>query len=170
MSPLKISTIVAFDYIVVIVQSVSCVWLFATHGQQHARLPCPSLSPGVCSDSCPLSQWWYLTISSYAALTPFAFNLSQHQGLFQWVSSLDQGAKVEREHDTIFLFFTWLPISCFYPGRCFCKLSPVYTFSKAKEKGCILFLHSFWFFILHWQKEMENVVVQSKWRIPLVSG
>ena len=28
------------------------------HGPQHARLPCPSPSPGVCSDSCPLSQWW----------------------------------------------------------------------------------------------------------------
>ena len=38
------------------------------HGRQHARLPCPSLSPGVCSNSCPLSQWWYLTISSSAAL------------------------------------------------------------------------------------------------------
>ena len=27
------------------------------HGLQHARLPYPSLSPGVCSNSCPLSQW-----------------------------------------------------------------------------------------------------------------
>ena len=27
------------------------------HGLQHARLPCPSLSSGVCSNSCPLSQW-----------------------------------------------------------------------------------------------------------------
>ena len=27
-----------------------------SHGLQHARIPCPSLSPGVCSDSCPLSQ------------------------------------------------------------------------------------------------------------------
>ena len=27
------------------------------HGLQHARLPCPSLYPGVCSDSRPLSQW-----------------------------------------------------------------------------------------------------------------
>ena len=26
----------------------------------HTRLPCPSLSPRVCSNSCPLSQWWYL--------------------------------------------------------------------------------------------------------------
>ena len=37
------------------------------HGLQHARLPCPSLSPGVCSNSYPLSQWCYLTISSSAA-------------------------------------------------------------------------------------------------------
>ena len=28
------------------------------------KLPCPSLSPGVCSDSCPLSQWCHPTISS----------------------------------------------------------------------------------------------------------
>ena len=34
----------------------------------HTRLPCPSLFPGVCSDSCPLSQWCYLTISSSAIL------------------------------------------------------------------------------------------------------
>ena len=34
------------------------------------RLPCPSLSPWVCSDSCPLSQWFYLTISSSAV--PFS--------------------------------------------------------------------------------------------------
>ena len=34
------------------------------HGMQHARLPCPSLSPGVCPNSWPLSQWCHLTISS----------------------------------------------------------------------------------------------------------
>ena len=38
------------------------------NGLQHIRLPCPSLSPRVCSYSCPLSQWYYLTISSSAAL------------------------------------------------------------------------------------------------------
>ena len=32
-------------------------------GLQHARLPCPSLSPGVCSNSCPLSRWCHPTIS-----------------------------------------------------------------------------------------------------------
>ena len=30
---------------------------------QHSRLPCPSLSPCVCSNSCPLSQWCHPTIS-----------------------------------------------------------------------------------------------------------
>ena len=38
------------------------------YGLQHARLPCPSLSPRAYSNSCPLSQWCYLTISSSAAL------------------------------------------------------------------------------------------------------
>ena len=33
---------------------------------QHARLPCPSPSPRVCSNSCPLSQWWHPTIPSSA--------------------------------------------------------------------------------------------------------
>ena len=37
------------------------------HELQHAWLPCPSLSPGVCSDSCPLSQWCHPIISSFVA-------------------------------------------------------------------------------------------------------
>ena len=37
------------------------------YGLQHARLPCPSLSPGVCSDLCLLSWQCYLTISSSVA-------------------------------------------------------------------------------------------------------
>ena len=40
------------------------------HGLQHARLPCPSLSTGVCSNSCPLSWWWYPTMSS--SVIPFS--------------------------------------------------------------------------------------------------
>ena len=40
------------------------------HGLPHARFPHPSLSPGVCSNSRPLSQWYYPTISS--SVTPFS--------------------------------------------------------------------------------------------------
>ena len=42
----------------VIVQLLSCVRFFATCVLQHARLPCPSLSPRICSNSCPLSHQW----------------------------------------------------------------------------------------------------------------
>ena len=40
------------------------------HGLQHSRLPCPSLSPGACSNSCPLSWWCHPTILSSVA--PFS--------------------------------------------------------------------------------------------------
>ena len=40
------------------------------HGLQHARPPCPSLTPRVYSNSCPLSQWCHLTISSSVILLP----------------------------------------------------------------------------------------------------
>ena len=40
------------------------------HGLQHSRLPCPSPSPRVCSNSCPLSWWCHPTISSSVA--PFS--------------------------------------------------------------------------------------------------
>ena len=37
---------------------------FWPHGLQHTRLPCPSPTAGVYSNSCPLSQWYHPTISS----------------------------------------------------------------------------------------------------------
>ena len=62
------------------------------HGLQHARLVCPSPTPGVYSNSCPSSQWCHPTMLS--SPSPPALNLSQHQGLFKWVSSSHQVAKV----------------------------------------------------------------------------
>ena len=58
---------------------------FQPRGLQHTRPPCLSPSPGVCPSSCPLHQWCHPAISF---LTPSssAFNVSQHQGLFRWVS------------------------------------------------------------------------------------
>ena len=40
------------------------------HGLQHTRLPCPSPTPGACSNSCPSSRWCHLTISS--SVGPFS--------------------------------------------------------------------------------------------------
>ena len=64
------------------------------HGLQHARLPCPSPTPGAYSDSCPLSRWCHPTISS--SVVPFSScpQSFQHQGLFKWASSSHQVASV----------------------------------------------------------------------------
>ena len=48
-------------------RSVVSLW---PHGLQHARLPCPSPSPGACSNICQLSRWCHPTISS--SVIPFS--------------------------------------------------------------------------------------------------
>ena len=50
---------------------VSDSW--TTHGLQHARLPCPSPTPGACSNSCPSSWWCHPAISTSAI--PFSSRL-----------------------------------------------------------------------------------------------
>ena len=40
------------------------------HGLRHTRLPCPSPTPGGCSNSCPSSWWCHPTISS--SVIPFS--------------------------------------------------------------------------------------------------
>ena len=57
------------------------------HRLQHTRLPCPSPSPGACSNSC-LSSWWrHSTVSS--SVVPFSSCLQPFpaSGSFQMVSS-----------------------------------------------------------------------------------
>ena len=46
------------------------------------------------SDSCPSSQWCHQPSHPLLSPSPSTLNLSQHQGLFQWVSSSHQVAKV----------------------------------------------------------------------------
>ena len=55
---------------------------------------CPSPSPGARSNLYPSSWWCHPTISSSVVPCSSCFHLSQHQGLFKWVSSLHQVAKV----------------------------------------------------------------------------
>ena len=74
-------------------QSLHHVQPFVTHELQHSRLSCPMPTPGDCSNSCPFSQWCHPTTSSSVNRSPPVFNLSHHQGLFQWVASLRQGSK-----------------------------------------------------------------------------
>ena len=59
----------------------------------YTRLPCASLSPGVCANSGPSSWWCHPTISSSVVPSPPALNLSLHQGLLHWLGSLHQVTK-----------------------------------------------------------------------------
>ena len=64
------------------------------HGLQYARPPCSSPTPEIYSNSCPLSSDAIQPSHPLLSPSPPALNLSQHQGLFKWISPLHQVAKV----------------------------------------------------------------------------
>ena len=78
------------------------------HELQHARPPCSSLTPRVHSDSRPSRVSDAIQPSHpLSSPSPPAPNPSQHQGLFKWVSSLHQVAKVlesQLQHES----FQWI--------------------------------------------------------------
>jgi len=67
-----------------------------SHGLQHPSLPCSSPSPGACSNSCPLSQWCYLTILSSVAPVSSCFQSFPASGSFlmSWLLSGVQNIRV----------------------------------------------------------------------------
>ena len=89
-----------------IVQSLSCVRLWP-HGLQHARPPCPSSIPR--TSQTHVHQVSDAIQPSHPLLSPSppAFNLSQHRGLFQWVSSLHQ---VDAKYYCLYVGPYWLSI------------------------------------------------------------
>ena len=60
------------DVVDLVVQSLSHVKFLQPRGLQHSRLPCRLPSPGVCSNSCPLSWRYHSTISSSVPHSPFS--------------------------------------------------------------------------------------------------
>ena len=70
----------------------SCLTLWP-HELQHARPPCPSLTPRVYPNSCPMSQWCHPAISSFVIPFSSCPQSLPTSGSFQWVSS-SQVAKV----------------------------------------------------------------------------
>ena len=64
-----------------------------SYGLQHSSFLCPSVSLGVCSNSCPLSWWCYQLSHLLPPSSPSALNLSQHQSFSQMSWVFDQVAK-----------------------------------------------------------------------------
>ena len=86
------------------------LWL---HGLHHARLPCPSLSPGIYSNSCLLSQWCHPIISS--SVSPFSFCLhsfpaSESFPMSQPFTSGGQSIGAS----TFFKMLEWLEVKCLF--------------------------------------------------------
>ena len=79
-----------------------------THGLHHARLPCPSLSLGVYSNSCPWSQWCHPDISS--SVGPFSSRLQSFppSGSFQMSQFFTSACN--KQGDNIQLWCTPFPI------------------------------------------------------------
>ena len=86
------------------------------HGLQHARLPCPSPTPGVYSNSCPLSRWCHPTISSSVA--PFSSHLQSFpaSGSFPMSQFFASGGQSIRDSASASVLRVniqdWLPLGC----------------------------------------------------------
>ena len=84
------------------------------HGLQHARLPCPSPTPGACSNSCPLSWWCHPTISS--SVFPFSSHLQScpASGCFQMSQFFESGDQSTRASASASVFpmniQDWFPL------------------------------------------------------------
>ena len=74
------------------VQFLSCVWLFATPWTAACRLPCPSPTPGTCSNLCSSSRSCHPTISSVG---PFSSHLQSFpaKGSFQMSQFFASGSQ-----------------------------------------------------------------------------
>ena len=77
------------------------------HGLQHAGLPCPSPSPGACSNLCPLSRWCHPTISS--SVVPFSscsqsFPASGSFPMSQFFASGGESMELQLQHQS----FQWI--------------------------------------------------------------
>ena len=115
--PCQIDSFIIMSFTLISSSSFSCLKLFLahnnsvqvqfsrsvvsdslrTHELQHARLPCPSPTPGIYSNSCPLSRWCHPTISS--SVVPFSsrlqsFSASGSFQMSQFFASGDQSIRV----------------------------------------------------------------------------
>ena len=88
----------------------SCPNSLLPQGMQHARPPCPKLTPEVYPNSCPLSRWCHPTISS--SVIPFSSHLQSFptSGSFQMSQFFTSVAKIfefQLQHQS----FQWTPMT-----------------------------------------------------------
>ena len=96
-------------------------------GLQYVRLPCPSPSPGACSNSCPLSQWGHPIILS--SVVPFSFCLQSFSAsgsfLMSWLfASSSQSIGASALTSVLSMNIQgWFPLDCLVWYPCWPKNS-----------------------------------------------
>ena len=95
-------------------KNVCCSVALWPHRLQHTRLPCPSLSPKVCSNLCLLSQWCHPTISSSVALFSSCPQSFPPSGSFpmSWLFALGGQSMFETTSN---LHTFWIKVKVEYP-------------------------------------------------------
>ena len=91
-----------------LVQSLSRSDFARPHESQHSRPPCPSPTPGAYTNSCPSSRWCHPATSSSVVLFSSCPQSIPASGLFQWINSSHEVAKVlefQLQHQS----FQWTP-------------------------------------------------------------
>ena len=91
----------------VVVQSLSCVRLFATPWTAAYQVPLSSTVSQICSNSCSLSWWCYLTISSSAALFSICLQSFPASGFFPTSRLFSSGGRrleLQLQHQS----FQWM--------------------------------------------------------------
>ena len=160
------------EYYVIIVQLLSCVGLFMTPWTATIRFLCIPLPPGVCSNTCPLSQWWYLTISSSAAPISFLFQSFPGSQSFpmafhiRWPKFWSISISLSNEYSGLLSFrFEWLDL---LQSKGFSRVFSSTTIQKHQFFGthlslqCISHIHiwlpennSFEYMDLYWQIDVS---------------
>ena len=90
------------------VQSLSCVWLCDPMNCSTPGLPVHHQLPESTHNPSPFCQWCHPASYPLSSPSPPAPNPSQHQGLFQWVNSSHEVAKIlefQLQHQS----FQWTP-------------------------------------------------------------
>ena len=130
------------------------------HELQHAILPCPSQSLGVCSNLCPLSQWCHPTISS--PIVPF----SSCPQFFPASGSFPMSQLFASGSQSIGASASVLPVNIqgWFPLRLIGWISLLYNFVKASHHFLIYLFCLSWILFCHksnlsWFRIKERVIV-----------
>ena len=118
------------------------------HGLQHVRLSCPSPTPGVYSNTCPLSRRCHPPSYSLLSPSPLIYNLAQHLGLFSGSVLHIRWPNFQLQHQS----FQWIFRTDFFRMDCLDLLAVQGTFQSLLQhhssKASILWCSAFFIFQL----------------------